>query len=738
MRRAQRAGKLQRAQVKRQREQAGKMTKATQADNTATAAAEDAPELEFNYENLPSSSFQSDNPRTTDPETGERLPLNNLLSSKRVIGTLTAMLLDKVLKPPFTVGIYGGWGTGKTFFLEAMRGEVEKQAFMAKDAPGAAAAPKPVTVMFEAWQHQADEDILVSMLHSAYQAILQRIGKEADDKFQVGKQLEASQPLKTKFAMASKVVAQTLASSVTKVAVGVPGLVNVEMSPAKAAERVAKFEEDYQLRRFTKKQQQENLKDSFYDALDVLAEYDDSGKQIKKGQPKRRIIFFIDDLDRCLPSVVVELLEKIKLFLWHPSCVFVIGIDHDQVRRAIDEYKGYKDPDIALRYLEKIINFPFHLPPISGPSYKKFIEDKIPESDYKADIVEVFTTACDERHASLRLMIQLANSFILNDYLVPDVVRRSGREYKPKVMAVLTALQVLHESVFSTICGSLAGREQRLQALFQEFEDPAQDPLEPLIGADSLLRFSKLRELAVEADAGSDDGLSCYVEFLVAQSSVSQADSSEPRILYVDKGMEWFAKDLPVSGSRQARISLRQTVDDIKSGEAPVGSMLVIDGYRWRLLHNDNNKKALIITEDIIGVSYLDIINDRANYKYNWENCVLKQELNSAEWLKKHLPLLSQAIWQSDDFIRQLLSDKVFLLSIEEAESYFKDESDRIAHLLGTNTDNWWWLRSPGLIAGRAASVSNFGNVYAAGDYVGSNYGGVRPALWLNLESEYL
>jgi hypothetical protein len=75
--------------------------------------------------------------------------------------------------------------------------------------------------------------------------------------------------------------------------------------------------------------------------------------------------------------------------------------------------------------------------------------------------------------------------------------------------------------------------------------------------------------------------------------------------------------------------------------------------------------------------------------------------------------------------------DKIFLLSIEEAERYFKNNEERIAFYKG-NREAWWWLRSPGYGSDSAAIVFVNGNVI---DWNIHHYGSVRPALWVNLES---
>ena len=77
--------------------------------------------------------------------------------------------------------------------------------------------------------------------------------------------------------------------------------------------------------------------------------------------------------------------------------------------------------------------------------------------------------------------------------------------------------------------------------------------------------------------------------------------------------------------------------------------------------------------------------------------------------------------------------DNIFLLSIDEANKYFKSDDERIANYDGEAA--WWWLRSPGYDGSNAAYVNRGGNVDYFGDYVSHDDIAIRPALWINLES---
>ncbi len=89
-------------------------------------------------------------------------------------------------------------------------------------------------------------------------------------------------------------------------------------------------------------------------------------KSVNKN-PKKRIIIFIDDLDRLEPRKAVELLEVLKNFLDCEKCVFVLAIDYDVVCRGVAEKYNFdfKDPANFKKgkdFFDKIIQVPFKMP----------------------------------------------------------------------------------------------------------------------------------------------------------------------------------------------------------------------------------------------------------------------------------------------------------------------------------------------------------------------------------------
>lgn len=201
-------------------------------------------------------------------------------------------------------------------------------------------------------------------------------------------------------------------------------------------------------------------------------------------------------------------------------------------------------------------------------------------------------------------------------------------------------------------------------------------------------------------------------------------------------------------------------MDDFK-----IGSIISFGSYDWRILNIQNNA-ALIITEDIIEQrSYHDNRKDTT-----WADCELRSYLNGefydkfSEYDKSRIvPVInknSDNPWYGSNGGEDT-RDNIFLLDIEDTVcKYFgdsskvlqnrkknqrywfqaKDENNgkRIARYQGETWGSWWWLRVPGRNNRVAVYIHGNGDVGINGNPIlrldGDIRGGVRPALWLNLE----
>ena len=90
----------------------------------------------------------------------------------------------------------------------------------------------------------------------------------------------------------------------------------------------------------------------------------------------RPLVVFVDDLDRCTPGVVLQVLEAINLFLAGElrHCIFVLGIEPTMLAAHIQtnyekllDVLRQRDPrlareDLSWRFLEKLLQLSVRVP----------------------------------------------------------------------------------------------------------------------------------------------------------------------------------------------------------------------------------------------------------------------------------------------------------------------------------------------------------------------------------------
>ena len=172
------------------------------------------------------------------------------------------------------------------------------------------------------------------------------------------------------------------------------------------------------------------------------------------------------------------------------------------------------------------------------------------------------------------------------------------------------------------------------------------------------------------------------------------------------------------------------------------------DTIKWRVLHSENVEAFLLS----------DVILDKQLYNENdkyvtWEKSSLRAWLNK-KFIKRAFIDEEREKINITEIINQdnpvygteggnNTFDKIFLLSLSEVSEqqdgekygFLDDEIRACGKSDFSKTGSWWWLRSPGSYSLDAAEVNDDGWVGRNGSRVDSSYGGVRPALHLNLSS---
>lgn len=220
----------------------------------------------------------------------------------------------KKCQTPLTIALQGDWGSGKTSLMNLIKANVKKDN------------PSHVLVWFNTWQYSqfGMQDELPLSLISYF---LEKLGAPAEAK-------SLTERLKGAVHLAG--TAATIMGGVPKV-IGAAMVSSVAENPERpdASRDIARLKEQ------------------------VAA----AVKHVLGDDEERRVIVFIDDLDRLSPVKAVELLECFKLFLDIPGCVYFLACDYQVVSQGLKMKFGVGANDLKGKsFFDKIIQLPFQMP----------------------------------------------------------------------------------------------------------------------------------------------------------------------------------------------------------------------------------------------------------------------------------------------------------------------------------------------------------------------------------------
>jgi hypothetical protein len=101
----------------------------------------------------------------------------------------------------------------------------------------------------------------------------------------------------------------------------------------------------------------------------------------------KRVVFFVDDLDRINPNDAVEVLEALKNMFDIPHCIFVLAIDYDVVVKGLESKFGKKTDENEREFrsfFDKIIQVPFSMP-VGTYDIDFFLKEKLSSLGIKMD-----------------------------------------------------------------------------------------------------------------------------------------------------------------------------------------------------------------------------------------------------------------------------------------------------------------------------------------------------------------
>ena len=172
----------------------------------------------------------------------------------------------------------------------------------------------------------------------------------------------------------------------------------------------------------------------------------------------------------------------------------------------------------------------------------------------------------------------------------------------------------------------------------------------------------------------------------------------------------------------------------------------------WQVLDIQDGK-ALLISKYALDCQPYNV----SGMDVTWETCSLRTWLNgtflNSAFRSDEAGMILKTTVTADQNPKNITragkntQDRIFLLSVPEAEKYLASELNRQcratefakaqgAYTIAPNGNYWWWLRTPGYLSSIAACVSSTGRVNYNGTAVNIMRGSVRPAMWVNLDAD--
>lgn len=102
---------------------------------------------------------------------------------------------------------------------------------------------------------------------------------------------------------------------------------------------------------------------------------------VKNNTPNHKLVFIIDELDRCRPDFALEIIEKIKHLFSVEGLTFLLVMNRNQLEESVKCKYGAGIE--AQMYLQKFINIWLHLPEIKKTEYG--YSDKVKFLNYAID-----------------------------------------------------------------------------------------------------------------------------------------------------------------------------------------------------------------------------------------------------------------------------------------------------------------------------------------------------------------
>lgn len=344
--------------------------------------------------------------------------------NRKALSKYLSEIVEK-FEDPLVIALNGGWGTGKSYFLQRWVGA------HTKDNGG-----KVVTVYFDAFKNDYLSEPLISLIS----AFTERFPKnESITKLKKFGAIVAATSLKSALAIASFGASEQLGKAAGAVIDVIKGVTQEEIDNLWTVENGRK-----------------EAFDNFRKQLSKLA---------TEEQP---LVIVIDELDRCRPDYALELLEVIKHFFSVPHVHFVLGVNLKALENSVKA--RYGSGIDAEQYLQKFISFTIEIPikhtNRSGrqmEAYKEYISYIGSRRGIEKTFLDKLTSQLSVINVNQEISLRTADKMLSLISLLPNSAKE---EWVADLVVTLIITRVLDKSTYKKLL-DLEISDSELKTLFR-------------------------------------------------------------------------------------------------------------------------------------------------------------------------------------------------------------------------------------------------------------------------------
>lgn len=461
---------------------------------------------------------------------------------------LATTIRDPKLETPFTIAVYGNWGSGKTTLMKAIDKKLTKTSEELKIGAQDLIEAK-ASIWFNAWEFEKIQTPLWAIF-------LNRIISELQ------KQIMKPQKKRNKEIIALGKGLILLASEIL-----LSKTIGIKTGDL---ERIKD-------KVWTDMENIQSLGSKLQGFVNQALGYDPE-KSPEYNERLGRIVIFVDDLDRCRTEQSIHIFESIKLFLNCKNCVFVVGIDREQIRKIFQEKFESTDEARGVSYVEKFVQLEFDLPPKTKKEVKEFILKKAP-SNLQEKVVELISESIEKNPRKIKRWLNSV-LFLEKLFLIKkeELTKEVGKE-AVEIDVSLASIWVFLKAYFTGFSNLITANESNLNKAIALAKDETKK--EKII--DGFELDQRLINFLIRLEPDYDE---TQIEFIIHLSELA------PRIISSEYPRIFEEKSLEVRKNRNRVRTLLEdlTVDKKLSEEASLELLKI----RNSLDYYDNKIDSLI------------------------------------------------------------------------------------------------------------------------------------------------